>query len=266
MIKQINKLDILADIFFLWILYQYGMGGWKYAILLFQAYGIPAWMMISLVVFLLLYKSDWRIDLPLFVAGFGLGYWGEWWGTTRGIWTYWNGATPPDYLPPLWGIGVLTVYRSSQLVLPLLKRELPRWLSILMAGSFFVLPFLAFTRSWPILMAVDWRGRLDIHFYLGILLALVLILPGFDLRSTFLIYLFGILLGGLYETLGTSFGEWTYITREMPPLWIAPLWGLAACAMTRLALYIRSAVEFTVQHTKIYVNLISNWSKSVRID
>ena len=43
------------------------------------------------------------------------------------------------------------------------------------------------------------------------------------------------LLGGAYEWIGTSIREWTYITREAPPLWIIPLWGLACVAMVKLA-------------------------------
>ncbi|HEX7593625.1 MAG TPA: hypothetical protein VF429_05580, partial [Anaerolineae bacterium] len=48
-------------------------------------------------------------------------------------------------------------------------------------------------------------------------------------------YICGMLLGGTYEWLGTRMGEWTYITREVPPLWIIPLWGLACVAMVKLS-------------------------------
>jgi len=51
------------------------------------------------------------------------------------------------------------------------------------------------------------------------------------------------LLGGLYEYLGTTFGEWTYLTGEQPPLWIVPLWGIACVAMHNLADLLRWVIE-----------------------
>jgi hypothetical protein len=191
----------------------------------------------------LLFHSDYRTDIPLFFTGFALGYWGEWWGTSREIWTYWNGETPPEYLPPLWGLGLITVYRLSQLLSPLIPEEMPGWQRRLMIGSFVVLPLLAFAHSWSLLASVGWDGRLDAHFFLGLFVAGFLILYRFDLRRNFLLYMCGTCLGGLYEYLGTHFGEWTYITGETPPLWIAPLWGLACVAMSNLALLARAFAQ-----------------------
>ena len=51
------------------------------------------------------------------------------------------------------------------------------------------------------------------------------------------------LLGGLYEYLGTTFGEWTYLTGEQPPLWIVPLWGIACVAMNNLAGLVRQVID-----------------------
>ena len=228
-------LTILADLFFLWVLLHFGMGGWETAWPLLQAFGWLGWLLLGMVVFLVLYRSDYRTDLPLFAAGWALGYWGEWWGTTRGVWTYWNGATPPEYLPPLWGIGLLTVYQLAGLFTPRLPQPLPKPARLVFGGSLALFPVLAFAWSWPRLAAVDWSGRLDIHFFLGVAVGLLLLGVRFDLRQIFPLYLGGMLLGGLYETLGTRLGEWRYITGETPPLWIAPLWGLAAAAMARLA-------------------------------
>lgn len=236
-------LTFVADLFFVWVLVYYGLGGWRNAIQLIAAFGPLAWLPLGLVLFLLLYRSDYRSDLPLFIAGLALGYWGEWWGTTRGVWTYWNGATPPVYLPPLWGLGLITVFRLGRALHALLDRPLPRWADWLMAGSFVFFPLAAFSRSWSLLAAVDWRGRLDVHFYAGIVVAVVLIAYQFDLRWTFSLYVCGMLLGGMYEYLGTTVGEWVYITNETPPLWIAPLWGLAAAAMWRLAWLSRKLME-----------------------
>ena len=236
---KLNRLrfapTLLFDFVLLWILLHYGLGGWQSAVYLVLNFAPLSGLLLGLVLFLVLFRSDYRSDIPLFFAGLALGYWGEWWGTTRGLWQYWNGATPPEYLPPLWGIGLLTVYRLSAFLRPLLKRDLPAWLRWCLLSSFLVLPVLAFANSLPLLATVDWSARLDGHFYAGLLLAAFLIVYQFDLRRDFPIYVCGILLGGMYEYFGTSFGEWTYITRETPPLWIAPLWGLACLAMVRLA-------------------------------
>ena len=240
-------LTIFTDIFFLWVLLYFGLGGVQQAAWLLaqrssiSPTGLLSWLLLALVVFLLLFRSDGLTDLPLFVAGWALGYWGEWWGTTRGVWTYWNGAQPPAYLPPLWGLGLVTVYRLSTLVQPALPNPLPRWLKVLLAGSFIVLPLAAFVSGWPALAAVDWNGRLDAHFGAGLLVGAGLVLYRFDLRRAFPLYLCGLLLGGLYEYLGTNINEWQYITGEQPPLWIAPLWGLASLAMVNLADILRCA-------------------------
>jgi hypothetical protein len=241
--KSQRLLTLLCDIFFLWVLLYYGLGGVQQAAWLLTRLGILPWLLLAGVIFLLLYRSDWRSDLPLFVAGWALGYWGEWWGTTRGVWTYWNGAQPPVYLPPLWGLGLVTVYRLSRFVEPALPQPLPRWLKGLMAGSFIVLPLAAFAWSAPALSAVNWSGRLDAHFGAGLLVGIGLVVYRFELRRAFPIYLCGLLLGGLYEALGTRFGEWSYITAEQPPLWIAPLWGLASLAMVNLAEMVRCALR-----------------------
>lgn len=233
--KRSLILTILADVFFLWVLVHYAMGGLAGGWWLLTHNGWLPPLLLAGVLSLLFYRSDAATDLPLFAAGWLLGYWGEWWGTTRGVWTYWNSATPPDYLPPLWGIGVLTVYRLSRLLLDRLPDPLSpraRWVA---ASALILLPVLTLVRSLPLFLQVDWRGRLDGHFIAGLLAATLLIAWRFDLRQTFAVYLCGLLLGGLYEYLGTSSGEWQYITGEIPPLWIAPLWGLAAAAMLHLA-------------------------------
>ncbi len=69
----------------------------------------------------------------------------------------------------------------------------------------------------------------------GIVLGVTLLLWRMDVAETFSLYVCGMLLGGTYEFLGTWIGEWTYVTHEIPPLWIVPLWGLACVAMVKLA-------------------------------
>ena len=254
--------QLLANLFFLWVIFRYALGGWQIAQILLTQIGAPAWIALAVVCSLVLYRSDYRKDVPLFIAAYALGYWGEWWGTTRGVWTYWNHATPPDYLPPLWAIGLLTVTHLRALALDIGHRRtltntdendssafvrgnprpILRWLQ---AASFIGLPALAFVVSAPRLAAVDWTGRLDANFYAGIVVGIALLLYRFDLDEAFGLYVCGMILGGTYEWLGTWMREWTYITREVPPLWIIPLWGLACVAMVNLSRLILLPLEKT---------------------
>jgi hypothetical protein len=286
---------LLADLFFLWVIVEYAMGGWQLGLYLLTHNGIIPWLILLGVLFLLLYRSDYRTDLPIFIAAVALGYWGEWWGTTRGLWTYWNGLTPPPYLPPLWGIGLLTVYRLHLILIGLSKTAIPaskgvrkknkpnrsrrivksggygldcqiqakrsgtfylfhvpKWLKV---ASFVVLPATAFAKSWPLLAQVDWAAALDAHFYAGLLIAGGLILFRFDLNETFWLYLCGTVLGGTYEYLGTSWGEWRYTTGEVPPLWIAPLWGLASVAMVKLGLIVRKLGALIDPTSRLWYNI-----------
>ncbi len=236
-----NLINFSFALFLLWLLLYFGLGGVSSAIAILSVIDPSGWLVLALVLFLLLYRIDYRTDLPLLAAGLALGYWGEWWGTSRGVWAYWNGATPPDYLPPLWGLGLITACRLAGLIAPRLARPLPRWGITGMIASFIILPPAAILASLPQLIAVDWAGRLDFHFLAGLLAGAALIFHRFDLRRGFPLYLCGMLLGGLYETLGTLSGEWAYITHETPPLWIIPLWGLAVVAMSNLAGIISAA-------------------------
>jgi hypothetical protein len=236
-------LTLIFDLVLLGLLVHFGMGGLETGWQLLTGYSPLSWLLFGLVVTLLLYRSDFYSDLPLLLAGWGLGFWGEWWGTTHGVWAYWNGATPPDYLPPLWGLGVITVYRMAGLMAPFFRGRLPGGVRFFMGASFVLLPPLAFLWSWPRLAVVDWNGKLDLHLAAGLAVGIFLVLYRFNLQRAFPIYLCGMLLGGLYEALGTVGGEWAYITQEQPPLWIVPLWGLAAVAMINLAELGRRGVE-----------------------
>jgi len=254
MITTKRIITCFVDLFFLWVLFKFGLGGCESAILLTKTFAPLSWLLLGGVVFLLFFRSDYQMDVPIFFTGLLLGYWGEWWGTTRGVWWYWNSAMPPDYLPPLWGLGVLTVYRLSQLLMPRMPSDLSRNQVIILGSSFMLLPVLAIARSIDVLATLDWSSWLDFHFFAGLIIGLLLIIYQFDLRRDVLIYLCGTLLGGLYEYLGTSVGEWTYASGETPPLWIAPLWGLAAVAMVSLA-------EILRKFTRNSWSRIKKWQK-----
>jgi hypothetical protein len=154
---------------------------------------------------------------------------------------------PPDYLPPLWGLGLVTAYRLSGFWQAALDHPLPRWLSRCLTASFIVLPLAGVLVSLPALSRVDWSGRLDFHFFAGLLVGAALVVYRFDLRRAFPLYVCGMLLGGLYEYLGTTFGEWSYLTGDQPPLWIVPLWGIVCVAMSNLAELVRQVIERLLQ-------------------
>ena len=71
-------------------------------------------------------KSDVKNDLPLFVAALILGFWGEWWGTTRGLWTYLTRLNPPLNIIFLWGVGLLTIYHLHLILSGFSKALLPK--------------------------------------------------------------------------------------------------------------------------------------------
>ncbi|MBN1535972.1 MAG: hypothetical protein JW908_04520 [Anaerolineales bacterium] len=234
---------LLSNLFFVWVILYFGMGGWDTALILLTNYGIIPWLILAIVCGLIFVKSNHRIDLPIFTAAVILGFWGEWWGTSRGFWTYWNNATPPLYLPPLWGIGVITVYHFKSLIFPWLEQHIPE--SIWKGASllFIILPVWGFAHSWSALTGSDWPSRLDWHFAAGCLVGVVLIFFPVNWKETLLLYVCGTLIGGAYEYLGTSWGEWVYFTHEIPPWWIAPLWGYATVAMTKLPRFISRAIR-----------------------
>ncbi|MDP1779221.1 MAG: hypothetical protein Q8K73_03010, partial [Anaerolineales bacterium] len=56
------------------------------------------WLSLILCILLILTPTDHRYALLTFIAGTGLGYFLELWGTTRQCWTYYTNETPRHYL------------------------------------------------------------------------------------------------------------------------------------------------------------------------
>ncbi|MFB0538016.1 MAG: hypothetical protein ACETWR_23895 [Anaerolineae bacterium] len=65
---------LLADFFFLWVIVEYGTGGWQLGLCLLTHSGIIPWLILPGVLFLVLSRSDYRTDLPIFIAAVALGY------------------------------------------------------------------------------------------------------------------------------------------------------------------------------------------------
>jgi hypothetical protein len=74
------------------------------------------WMALFLVAFLILTTQDKRLAVLTFLAGAGLGYFLELWGTTRLCWTYYTLQTPPLFAILAHGMAAVAFWRSVLLV------------------------------------------------------------------------------------------------------------------------------------------------------
>lgn len=52
-------------------------------------------------------------------------------------------------------------------------------------------------------------------------------------------------------------GEWRYVTREVPPLWIAPLWRLASVAVVKLGVIVRKLGALIDPSSGLWYNIAS---------
>ncbi|MCS7011075.1 MAG: hypothetical protein NZL98_06880 [Anaerolineales bacterium] len=66
-----------------------------------------------LVVFLILTPNDKRTSVLTFLAGAGLGYFLELWGTTRQCWTYYTHQTPPLFAVLAHGMAAVAFWRAN---------------------------------------------------------------------------------------------------------------------------------------------------------
>lgn len=79
-------------------------------------------MALLLVTFLIFTPSDKRIAILTFLAGAGLGYFLEYWGTTRECWTYYTLQKPPFFAILAHGMAAVAFWRSG-LVLQMLWQK-----------------------------------------------------------------------------------------------------------------------------------------------
>jgi len=71
---------------------------------------------IILCVLLILTPTDYRFALLTFIAGAGLGYFLELWGTTRECWTYYTLQKPPLFAVLAHGMAAVAFWRAGLLV------------------------------------------------------------------------------------------------------------------------------------------------------
>jgi hypothetical protein len=71
------------------------------------------WLSLGLCILLVLTPTDHRFALLTFMAGAGLGYYLELWGTTRECWTYYTYQTPPLFAVLAHGMAAVAFWRAG---------------------------------------------------------------------------------------------------------------------------------------------------------
>jgi hypothetical protein len=71
------------------------------------------WLALILCMLLIITPTDHRFALLTFVAGAGLGYYLELWGTTRQCWTYYTFQTPPLFAVLAHGMAAVAFWRAG---------------------------------------------------------------------------------------------------------------------------------------------------------
>ncbi len=79
---------------------------------------------LALCAFLIFTPVDHRAMVLTFIAGAGLGYFLELWGTTRACWVYYSNETPPLFAVLAHGMASVAFWRTSR-VLIVIFRNLP---------------------------------------------------------------------------------------------------------------------------------------------
>jgi len=80
------------------------------------------WLALLLCILLIITPTDHRFALLTFVAGAGLGYYLELWGTTRECWTYYTFETPPFFAVLAHGMAAVAFWRAGLLVTLMLEK------------------------------------------------------------------------------------------------------------------------------------------------
>ena len=94
----------------------------------FVAPSLPRLMTVAallLVALLILTPTDARMAFLIFLAGTGLGYFLELWGTTRQCWTYYTFQTPPLFAVLAHGMAAVSFWRAGLLVKTVLAKVQP---------------------------------------------------------------------------------------------------------------------------------------------
>ena len=71
------------------------------------------WLALTLCILLIITPTDYRFALLTFIAGAGLGYFLELWGTTRECWIYYTNETPPFFAVLAHGMAAVAFWRAG---------------------------------------------------------------------------------------------------------------------------------------------------------
>lgn len=74
------------------------------------------WLSLALCILLIFTPTNYRLALLTFIAGTGLGYFLELWGTTRQCWTYYTYETPPLFAVLAHGMAAVAFWRAGLLI------------------------------------------------------------------------------------------------------------------------------------------------------
>jgi hypothetical protein len=110
--KRIQRLESLDTVFK--ILYWLTFAFFLILMVIFVAPTFDksyTWLSIGLCVLLIATPTDYRFALLTFIAGSGLGYFLELWGTTRQCWTYYTYQTPPLFAVLAHGMAAVAFWR-----------------------------------------------------------------------------------------------------------------------------------------------------------
>lgn len=80
------------------------------------------WFALILCILLIITPTDHRFALLTFIAGSGLGYYLEVWGTTRECWIYYTRETPPLFAVLAHGMAAVAFWRVGLLVKMLISK------------------------------------------------------------------------------------------------------------------------------------------------
>jgi hypothetical protein len=100
---------------FYWITFPafYGLMLWYVSPTFDKSYTLAALLICALMI---LTPTSHRVALLIFVAGSGLGYFLELWGTTRECWIYYTNETPPIFAVFAHGMAAVAFWRTGLLV------------------------------------------------------------------------------------------------------------------------------------------------------
>jgi hypothetical protein len=130
--KKNSFLTVVSFVFNFKILYWIIFASFYVLMLLFVAPTFDksyTWLSLLLCGLLILTPTDHRVAVLTFLAGAGLGYYLELWGTTRECWTYYTFQKPPLFAVLAHGMAAVAFWRAGLVIkqiLGLLRQKLVR--------------------------------------------------------------------------------------------------------------------------------------------